>query len=656
MQFTMPLKSTSSLVLLSRLKHFYRKRGETRCFIIGLETIPHHTRFSTTLSTPSHMKKNVENQPATPKVDEMTLSPDKDTNQDSTFLSTKFKAISDQNTLRQPPRFDDPIVSYEHKSIPQIIQSILVFQLCKVPILVKSANQIIHYSNKLLGQTITNFFIRHTFFYHFCAGEDENDITPTLDKLKQRNIGAILDYAAEDDIGCNNKNDLKRNSNSVISAKTDIITHPPFNQPARLYEYESEQQCDNHVEIFLKCIQAVKKNHDHQHKESNNVLMTRPGFAAIKVTALGNPLLLERISTAIKEGEQLFLKFDHDKDGFISRTEFASAYEVFFDNGSDTLSSLLDQLDPECLDRIDYITFMSQLVTLENLPSLCQHCKAIGPLSMATPSMEEFDLFTAMHERVMIIAKEASDCGVRLLIDAEQSKYQPAIDNLALGLQQIYNDKEKTDVPIIFNTYQAYLKDAQRRIQIDLERSIRFNYHFGAKLVRGAYMVSERLRAKELNQSSPIHSSIEETHNCYNSIVEHLLRSKVNNEKLKYLQIMCATHNQESIQRTLDLMDELKLHHKSHDENTIVSEAAAAKSSSSSSAVHFAQLYGMSDNLTYPLGKCNYSVYKYLPYGQIDEVIPYLVRRVEENSDLLSNNASKEVTLLLDALRMRFAF
>jgi proline dehydrogenase len=546
------------------------------------------------------------------------------------------------------PKFNDPESAHGNKSLIEVLRSILVFKLCQLPFLVQNADQLLNYSNKILGSTITDAIIRHTFFKQFCAGENENDIQPILDKLKLSGIGAILDYAAEEDAI-----ESKSKSTSTSSLDShDIVAHPPFNQPARVYEYQSEQKCDHHVDIFLKCIHAVRqsysKSNDNPDKASTSASAsasaTSPGFAAIKVTALGNPLLLERMSIAINEANNLFAKFDKDMDGIMTRNEFKSAYTLFFNDANQKLPNLLDELDPNHSNQIDYITFMSKLLTPFDLPRICATCKAIGPLSLATPSTEEIDLMYIMHERAHTLAKEASECGVRLLIDAEHTQYQPAIDNLALELMTEYNDKSKTDIPIIFNTYQCYLKDAMKRVEIDLERSIRHNYHFGTKLVRGAYMVSERARAKQMNISSPIHSTIQETHDCYNDIVEMLLRNKVENSSLESIEIMCATHNQESIEKALDLLNELKL-----------DDVSMINGSSHAAAIHFAQLYGMSDNLTFPLGQHKYPAYKYVPYGEIHEVMPYLLRRAQENSDILGN-AAKEMSLLFGSLKSRFHF
>ena len=317
------------------------------------------------------------------------------------------------------------------------------------------------------------------------------------------------------------------------------------------------------------------------------------------------------------------------------------------------LSKLLHEFDlVEETDHIEYKTFISKILLSPQSSNLTQlydtHCKNIGLSISSSPlTTKELELFSKLQRRLDTLAKEASMTSVKLLIDAEHTKYQPAIDHITLDLQRVYNNKSKTDTPIIFNTYQCYLKDARSRIELDLQHSLMYKYHFGAKLVRGAYMAHENDRARSMNVEPPIFSTIEETHDCYNDIVEYLLKKKVeslmnDSDDFQSLEIMCATHNQESIIKALTLMERLN----------IMSKDESSLSSSLSSSIHFAQLLGMSDNLTYPLGKRMYSVYKYVPYGKIDEVMPYLIRRAQENNDVLGN-AMNEISLLLTEVRRR---
>jgi len=504
--------------------------------------------------------------------------------------------------------FNDPKSAHETKSFSELLSSLVVFRLCRMPMLVHNSEFLMSVSNNILGTTITNTIVKNTFFKQFCAGESATDIKPTLSKLKSCGIGGILDYAAESDIP----------DTEPYGLTTDIVSEAP-NQPARVYSYESESKCDAHVDVFKACIKAVRD-------------VTPDGFAAIKITALGNPILLERMSIAITEAKNLFSSFDTNFDGIITREGFIEGYQQIFKDAGVRLPELLDRLDPNNTNVIDYIEW-SKLLTPFDLPRLtCSFRKAHHPLALATPSPQEIKLMAAMLSRADALANEAYEHKVRLLIDAEQYRYQPAIDNITLSLQRKYNSFERSEVPIIFNTYQCYLKDMPNRMKLDVERAVRHSYHFGAKLVRGAYMNSERERAMKMGYPSPINDTIEDTHTCYDNAMAYLLNYRANH-KDSSLEVMCATHNQSSIVKAIELATELGI--KPDD-----------------SALHFAQLLGMSDNLTYALGKRKFQAYKYVPYGPVQEVIPYLLRRAQENSAMLEKSKF-ENKLILQELKRR---
>ncbi|KAL7538216.1 hypothetical protein ACHAXR_008369 [Thalassiosira sp. AJA248-18] len=518
--------------------------------------------------------------------------------------------------------FADPAAAHGTKTTSEIVRAIAVFKICQMPFIVRNADRLLSISNMLLGRTITSTVVKHTFFKHFCAGGDSTDMKRVIDMLQESNVGPILDYAAE------NEEDESSNGANIMSEGsadgTGIFTQPPFNQPARIYDYKSEEECDRHVSIFKDCIRAVRD------------ISPSSGFAALKVTALGNPELLERMSTIIVETKKLFSKFDTNGTGMLTHDEFGQCYKLYFHTDEDKLANIIQTLDPCNMGRIDYISF-AQIMNPYTLPSYTLTCTDVGPLALATPSDDEIMLMKKMCERLETMAQEAVNCGTKLLIDAEHLKYQPAIDSLVLGLQRKYNDKNITHRPVIFNTYQCYLKDASERVNTDMKRSERFGFHFAAKIVRGAYMDHERERAKKLGIESPIHDTIENTHRCYNDVVECLLRYRYHHDP--GLEVMVASHNKESIEKAVRTMQSLGID----------------KNNTAKPSVHFAQLYGMCDNLSFTLGRRGYSAFKYLPYGSVEEVIPYLLRRAQENGDVLGNTDG-EVRLLKDELKRRLSF
>lgn len=225
-----------------------------------------------------------------------------------------------------------------------------------------------------------------------------------------------------------------------------------------------------------------------------------------------------------------------------------------------------------------------------------------------------------------VLAKHAVENGVRLMVDAEQTYLQPAISRLAVEMQKIYN-REK---PVIFNTYQCYLKEAFDSVSLDVALSCREGWHFAAKLVRGAYMYQERERAEELGYEDPINPDYETTNWMYHKCLDFVLDEIALNGNAN---VMVASHNEDTVKHTLRRMNELGLTPREN-------------------KVYFGQLLGMCDQISFPLGQAGFPVYKYVPYGPVDEVMPYLSRRAQENRGFMQG-AQKERTLLWKELRRR---
>ena len=233
--------------------------------------------------------------------------------------------------------------------------------------------------------------------------------------------------------------------------------------------------------------------------------------------------------------------------------------------------------------------------------------------------------FNKMRQRVDEICKAAHEANVRILVDAEESWFQDVIDEMAYEAMEKYNK----ETAIVYNTYQMYRHDMLRRLKDAHHTSVAKQFFLGVKLVRGAYMEKERARAIEQNYESPIQPNKAATDEDYNEA----LKFCINNKQRVYL--FNGTHNELS---NIILTELMSLHGLKPDDVR----------------VYFSQLYGMSDNISYNLAKAGYNVEKYIPYGPVEAVMPYLARRAMENTSI-AGQSSREFDLIKREMARRKA-
>ncbi len=221
------------------------------------------------------------------------------------------------------------------------------------------------------------------------------------------------------------------------------------------------------------------------------------------------------------------------------------------------------------------------------------------------------------------IAEHAYNSGVRLYIDSEDTWYQDPIDEIVNDLMATYNRKQV----VVFNTYQMYRVGMIDNLKTILKRGIREGFHVGAKLVRGAYMEKERERAQEQGYKDPILPNKQATDAQYDEALRFCV------ENIDRMELCSGSHNENSNYLLMDLMDEKQLDN--NDER-----------------IYFAQLFGMSDNISFNLAHAGYNVVKYVPYGPVEAVMPYLFRRAEENSSI-AGQSSRELKLVKEELKRR---
>jgi proline dehydrogenase len=296
-----------------------------------------------------------------------------------------------------------------------------------------------------------------------------------------------------------------------------------------------------------------------------------------------------------KEGEE---NFEHSCDEFIRVVKYASGQTnipfISIKVTGFARFALLEKLDTAANDRSGYT----------------------GHVHTEILNDEEKAEWNRVVQRMERIISAASAGNVGVLVDAEETWIQDPVDAVTMQMMKKYN-KERA---VVYNTIQLYRADRLQFLKNSFEESNRKKFVLAVKLVRGAYMEKERKRAGELNYPSPIQPDKTATDRDYNTA----LKFSINN--IDKMAVIVATHNEYSNIYATRLMNDKNIpHHHQH--------------------IHFSQLYGMSDNITFNLAREGYSVSKYLPFGPIKDVIPYLMRRAHENSSV-AGQTGRELSLI----------
>jgi len=233
---------------------------------------------------------------------------------------------------------------------------------------------------------------------------------------------------------------------------------------------------------------------------------------------------------------------------------------------------------------------------------------------LTTAEQEEFDRF---KNRVNTICKTGFENNVPIYVDAEETWIQDAVDDVVREMMMKYN-KEKV---MVYNTIQMYRTDRLDFLKAEYQHALANNYHTGFKIVRGAYMEKERERAKKMGYPSPIQADKAASDRDYDASVKFCV------DHIDRMAVCAGTHNEQSCLNLVALMEEKKLPHNHPN-------------------IWFSQLYGMSDHISYNLSKKGYNVSKYVPYGPVTSVLPYLIRRAQENTSA-AGQMGRELSLLM---------
>jgi proline dehydrogenase len=328
-------------------------------------------------------------------------------------------------------------------------------------------------------------------------------------------------------------------------------------------------------------------------------------LVAKQLSAYGVQVILDY---GVEGGESGEVAFDHATDEFIRVINYAST-------------------QPNIPYMSIKVTALARFGLLEKLDSSVSN--NAGTLmkryvqAVETLTADEKAEWQRVHERVQRICRTAAEKNVGVYIDAEETWIQDPVDVLAILMMQQFNLQRA----VIFNTYQLYRHDRLQFLKDSLEAAQTRNFILGAKIVRGAYMEKERRRAEAMSYPSPIQPDKAATDSDYNLAVKFSI------DNIDKISLAVASHNEYSNLYATELLRQknLPLNHPH---------------------IHFSQLYGMSDNITFNLAKAGCSVSKYLPFGPIKDVIPYLMRRAQENSSV-SGQTGRELGLIKKEMKRR---
>lgn len=551
------------------------------------------------------------------------------------------------------PKFTvDYATSFKSRSTLEIARAYTLLCAGGIPLVVKHAKTLLDGGRRLVGDKLVDFALKHTFAAQFTGGEDLDDLRPNVAKMNKHGIGAILDYCAEADMDHGQGGASDDLDHPALPAMPELDTFPASQiqqytvnpnmmdrrqgwPTARTYFFEDSATCDANMEICRTAITTA-------------AAQTVAPFAAIKITALLEPKAMVSAARVIMALRHAYpsgcdLKQHHscinlanfretginfDNLAKMTRAEFNRQMQTAFPELTamdmkhiESVTTWRTEADLGHVDYIDWIQVVDQI---------WHNSALVSRLGIEPAPEEEAHSIMVGLERASELAIVARDNGVRMMIDAEQSYFQPAIDMMVRTMQVKFNTQHTATV---WNTFQCYLKNTYLRVHIDQIMLERRKKMFGCKFVRGAYIVQERQRAEDMGYSDPICPTMQDTHDNYDRCVLRML-PKIKAGQAEY---MLATHNQQSIELAVNQLQQMDM--------------------GPDSPIFFGQLLGMGDHITASLAADGYSCYKYVPYGPVKESVAYLIRRLEENSTMLAGEpVLRERRMLFDEVRRRVQY
>lgn len=470
------------------------------------------------------------------------------------YLTSK-RNFTENTTSVSNLKFDGNV--FKNWPTNKLLRNWTVFKTFDFPILVKNAESLMNFFNKI--PIIKHIFIgimKRTYYGQFVGGSTEKEISQTSVELKQQQCEPML----------------------AIPMETENITA----------DIDIDKWHERNLEKIIDCIEQCKK-----------IAMKHPAVMHIKITGLVHN------ETSLIISQFLTNQWNLEPEKFNNCVE--EFYKIMKDKNYES-------------------QYLKDMLTTET-------AKFHLPGSNLPQDFDHYNHLKIVASRLDKMGQAVINNNIECLIDAEYVNINPVLAFMTMTMARKFNTQDR---PYIWNTYQCYLKNTSNVVNFEIDYLKQFNKAWGGKMVRGAYLNKEQARAIEGGYENPTCDGIEKTHENYNTITSGLVDYMISSDQ--NIKFLLASHNEESIYKML-----LKL--ESLDEKTTKKYI---------NNIIFGQLYGMCDHISSELGELGAPVYKSLPIGEMDDVMPYLARRAVENASAVAGS-QKERIMIANTLKERIS-
>ena len=523
-----------------------------------------------------------------------------------TYHQKGFRINYDKNSL---------LASYKNVSISSLLLASWVLGACQIPWITSKMGPIyVKYALRYPSLFMPiNEIVKRSFFRHFCGGSTTEEISRTTKQLAMNGVGSILDPAMEEDL-----KEIDLFPNDRILPQLGTSASSIFDANVMGQRKIVIEDAINAATLSTMELSAGSKPKTVTFVALKLTCMVPTGLLYLLTSSLD--FLISKLEEGDNALDHLVGKGSKDAEGghptlIALKKEISAAQSRHLNVSARTL--VFSALQPELL-----LKFYLDIYLPAN-----GHA-AVMPSEVDTKNLQQSlaNSIAFCREIFEFAAKKS----IALMVDAEQTYFQTAIHYLAFVISR--DAPLLRSKPTIFSTYQMYLKDGLRALQQDHQLYAAYAIPFALKVVRGAYMQSESARAANFGLSSPINDSITKTHEDYAKAIDFLLAAVQRDGE--HTAAFFATHNVESIEK-------------------ILSQAKGG-------GIMIGQLLGMADHLTFSIANSQLATpYKYVPVGTLQEVLPYLLRRAQENSSLFGRAADERnqiKTVLLAKLKCSLPF